>query len=114
MKDSVESLKALYDEIGYVTVPGLVNQSDRPDLEKACERVVARTREGAWLHRRTVGKQFPPYGDDHPDSWGVQHLMHPELEEPAFIRWYTSDKFIAVVQELLGCQEDDLQMGMTL
>lgn len=111
MDISLLPLKAQYDDIGYVIVTGLVNESDRPDLEKACEHTVTRTREGAWPHRRTIGKQFPPYGDDHPDSWGVQHLMHPELGEPAFVRWYTSDKFIVVVQELLGCQEEDLQMG---
>jgi hypothetical protein len=37
--------------------------------------------------------------------------MHPDLGEPAFARWYTSDALIRTVQELLDCKEDELQMG---
>ena len=105
------SLKEKYDEQGFVVVPGLVPPEHLEALEAACERVIARTRSGEWPHRRTVGRQFPPYGDGDPDSWGVQHVMHPDLGEPAFARWYTSDALVRVVTELLGCQEDDLQMG---
>jgi len=60
-------------------------------------------------HRRTVGKQFPPYDADCPDSWGVEHLMHPELNEHVFVRWYTSDGLMNVAKHLLGCEERDLQ-----
>lgn len=105
------SVKTDYESQGFVVVQGLVLDEDRTGLEDACERAIARTRSGEWTHRRTVGKQFPPYGDDHPDSWGVQHVMHPELKEPAFARWYTSDALIGVCKELLGCQEEHLQMG---
>ncbi len=103
--------KQLYDTQGYVVVSGLIPQSLLPELEAACARTVARTRDGSWPHRRTVGRQFPPYDDANPDSWGVQHVMHPGLGESAFARWYTSDELVTVVCELMGCGEEDLQMG---
>ncbi|KAI0331544.1 hypothetical protein GY45DRAFT_1336098 [Cubamyces sp. BRFM 1775] len=106
------SLKEKYYEQGFVVVPGLLLPEHLEALEAACKRVIARTRSGEWPHRRTVGRQFPPYGDGDPDSWGVQHLMHPDLDEPAFARWYTSDVVVNVVKSLLGCQEDDLQMEL--
>ncbi|KAF8952257.1 hypothetical protein BDZ97DRAFT_1809771 [Flammula alnicola] len=106
------ALKAFYEKEGYVIVPNLIQPGDWPELEQACERVIARTREGAWPYRRTVGKQFPPYGDENPDSWGVQHVMHPDLKERAFVVWYTSSRLLKVVAELLGCQDNDLQMEL--
>ena len=45
------------------------------------------------------------------DSWGVQHVMHPDLGDCAFVRWYTSDELVNVVCELMACGEEDLQMG---
>ncbi|CDO68524.1 hypothetical protein BN946_scf184998.g21 [Trametes cinnabarina] len=106
------SLKAQYDDHGYVVVPGLVPAEHLEELEAACVRAIARTRSGEWPHRRTVGRQFPPYGDGDPDSWGVQHVMHPDLGEPAFARRYTSDALVSIVKELLGCEENDLQMEL--
>ncbi|KAH9475212.1 hypothetical protein JR316_0012323 [Psilocybe cubensis] len=105
-------LKKRYAEDGYVIIPGLIEGEYRSNLESACERVIAKTRNGSWLHRRTVGKQFPPYGQDNPDSWGIQHLMHPDLKEPIFVQWYTSPKLLGVATELLGCSEEDLQMEL--
>lgn len=107
----VSPLKQAYDEQGYVVVPGLIPADDFPKLTEACDRAVARTRDGSWTLRRTVGKQFPPYGVDDPDSWGVQHVMHPDLGEPVFAKWYTSQALRGVVEELLECGEEDLQMG---
>ncbi|KAF9467628.1 hypothetical protein BDZ94DRAFT_1185367 [Collybia nuda] len=108
----VSELKATYEEQGYVVVPGLISDEDRPELEAACDRVITLTRKGTWPHRRTVGKQFPPYGDDNPDSWGVQHVMHPELGEPIFSKWYTSQPLVGVAKSLLECHEEDLQMEL--
>jgi len=105
-------IKTLYEQQGYVIVSGLIREGDWPKLESACQRVVKLTREGSWPHRRTVGKQFPPYGDENPDSWGVQHIMHPDLQEPAFANWYTSPKLLGAVTTLLQCQTEDLQMGV--
>ena len=105
------SYKELYDKQGYVVIPGLVPGGVLLELTAAAERTIERTRSGSWTCRRTVGRQFPPFDDANPDSWGVQHIMHPDLGEPAFARWYTSDIFVETVKELLDCQEDELQMG---
>jgi len=37
--------------------------------------------------------------------------MHPDLDEEAFVRWYTSHRLVEVVKQLSGCREEDLQMG---
>lgn len=104
-------LKATYDEQGYVIIPDLIRPEEWDRLESACQRSITRTRDGLWPHRRTLGSQFPPYDSKHSDSWGVQHLMHPDLQEAAFVKWYTSPVFLEAVKELLGCEEGDLQMG---
>lgn len=103
--------KALYDEQGYIIVSGLIPSDNIDALREVCDRVIAKTRAGLWPHRRTVGKQFPPFDDSNSDSWGVQHVMHPDLGEPAFAEWYTSDPLINVSKELLQCDENELQMG---
>ncbi|KAF4583944.1 hypothetical protein EYR40_002442 [Pleurotus pulmonarius] len=106
------SIKDTYDNQGFVVVGGLISSEDFEELGAACARVISRTRNGEWGHRRTVGKQFPPYGDDDSDSWGVQHVMHPDLGEPAFAKWYCSDALIKVVTQLLACDIDNLQMEL--
>ncbi|KAJ7760962.1 hypothetical protein B0H16DRAFT_1531256 [Mycena metata] len=102
----------IFERDGFVIVPGLITAEDFPRLERACADVISRTRTGDWPHRRTVGKQFPPYGDADPDSWGVQHVMHPDLGQPAFSQWYTSTSLINAVGTLLGCEEEQLQMEL--
>ncbi|KAJ7646714.1 hypothetical protein FB45DRAFT_821192 [Roridomyces roridus] len=104
--------KATFEQEGFVIIPSLISPDDVPRLQDACARVIAQTREGKWSHRRTVGKQFPPFNDENPDSWGVQHVMHPDLHEPAFSQWYTSTPLIGAVETLLGCQETELQMEL--
>ena len=106
------SLKGIYERDGFVKIPNLITDAQFPKLVAACDRAIQRTRSGSWSHRRTVGKQFPPYGEDNVDSWGVQLLMHPDLGEPEFAEWYCSDGLVNVVKELLECEEKDLQMGM--
>jgi hypothetical protein len=108
------SIKAKYEDQGFVVIPGLIPPEDWVDLEAACQRVIQKTRDGSWPHRRVVGKQFPPFGDHNPDSWGVQHVMHPQLNESAFAKWYTSDRLLDVVKELLGCKDEELQLGKFL
>ncbi|CAE6398762.1 unnamed protein product [Rhizoctonia solani] len=105
-----QAQKDAYDRDGYVFVPGLIDESQFPSLREACDRVVAKTRAGEWPHRRIVGKQFPPFIGDEPDSWGVQHIMHPDLQEPTFVRWYGSERLVGAATSLLGCQEEDVQM----
>ena len=103
-------LKEHYDTHGYVIIPGLLTPSEHADLLAATNRVVARTRSGSWPHARVVGKQFPPYGIGD-DIWGVQHAMHPALEEPIFARWYAGDVVRGAAKMLLGCRDEELQMG---
>ena len=105
------SLKETYERDGFVKVPNLISDVQYPKLVAACERAIQRTRSGSWPHRRTLGKQFPPYGDENSDSWGVQLLMHPDLGEPVFAEWYCSDALVKTVKALLACEEEDLQMG---
>jgi hypothetical protein len=103
-------LKEHYDIHGYVIIPGLLTPSEHADLLAATDRAVARTRSGSWPHARVVGKQFPPYGVGD-DIWGVQHAMHPALGEPSFARWYAGDAVRGAARMLLGCQDEELQMG---
>ena len=103
--------KSLYDSQGFVILPSLLSTTAFAELQVAAEHVISRTRQGEWPYRRTVGKQFPPFDESNPDSWCVQHIMHPELHEPAFANWYTSDFVIGAVSTLLACEEGDLQMG---
>lgn len=108
---SASTFKETYDKQGYVIIPGLIPDDMLPELTVAAERAIERTRSGSWQHRRTLGRQFPPFDESDPDSWGVQHIMHPDLGEPAFAKWYTSDVFVKSVLGLLCCKEDELQMG---
>ncbi|KAF8451949.1 hypothetical protein L210DRAFT_3383075 [Boletus edulis BED1] len=112
MYNSESLLKATHDDQGYVLVPDLIPSDLLPALRAACDRVIAKTRTGAWPHRRTVGKQFPPFDAAHPDSWGVQHVMHPALGEPVFAQWYTSEGVRTVSAALLGCDVGSLQMEL--
>ncbi|KAH7916096.1 hypothetical protein BJ138DRAFT_1140184 [Hygrophoropsis aurantiaca] len=106
------SIKEKYDAQGFVIVPGLIPSEDTKELKEACNRAIKKTRNGEWPHRRTVGKQFPPFDNDNPDSWGVQHVMHPDLGEPAFAKWYTSDGLVGTAAQLLDCKEETLQMEL--
>ncbi|KAJ3715302.1 hypothetical protein DFJ43DRAFT_1213149 [Lentinula guzmanii] len=108
------SIKDTYDRQGFVVVPGLIPPHDFLKLQEASDAAVNRTRKGSWPYRRTVGKQFPPFDNDNPDSWGVQHVMHPDLGESAivFSKWYTSDDLTRVCAELLQCEEKDLQLEL--
>ena len=111
------ALKAEYDKNGFVVIPAQSAASLIPTAEElaalraAADRVIGKTRSGEWTRRRVVGKQFPPFDLDNPDSWGVQHIMHPELGEKIFVEWYISDPVLEIVQALLGVEKDVLQLG---
>ncbi|KAF8656142.1 hypothetical protein AX16_002744 [Volvariella volvacea WC 439] len=105
-------LRALYEKQGFVIIPNLLPEDLLAELEEACDRIVTRTREGKWPYKRTVGKQFPPWNDEDEDVWGVQHIMHHELGEKSFLRYYTSMAITEAARELLGCAEEDLQMEL--
>ncbi|EIW77937.1 hypothetical protein CONPUDRAFT_84215 [Coniophora puteana RWD-64-598 SS2] len=105
------SLKPKYETNGFVIVRGLIEDADLAELLKASADAIAQTRKGDWHRCRTVGSQFPPYKPG-TDFWGVQHVMHPDLGQTAFAKWYTSDRLVEVARTLLGCTEDRLQMEL--
>jgi hypothetical protein len=104
------STKEQYERDGFVIVPNLIPKDQRQALYDASARVINKTRSGSWKHRRTVGSQFPPYKDGD-DAWGVQHVLHPDLEESAFMKWYCGEELRGIAKDLLDCGDDDLQMG---
>lgn len=103
---TARDLRAAYAEHGYVVVEGVLPPPSSPEyaqLQAAAEAAVQATRAGSWPHRRIVGKRFPPFDATNPDSWGVQHLMHPEApEHEVFRRFYADPKLLAVSAALLG------------
>jgi hypothetical protein len=60
-----------------------------------------------------VGTQFPPWTEG-TDVWGVQHLMHPALQEPVFAEWYGSSDVQQAVCQLLGIKPEELQLGKNI
>ncbi|KAI9277586.1 hypothetical protein BY458DRAFT_504512 [Sporodiniella umbellata] len=98
-------------EQGYVIVDNLIPEDQFIKLREACERVVDKARKGEWEHRRLVGTQFPPWTEG-TDVWGIQHLLHPKLNERAFAEWYGSPKLLESVQQLLGVKHDELQFEL--
>ncbi|TIA89211.1 hypothetical protein E3P99_02172 [Wallemia hederae] len=98
---------------GYVVIDGFIQEDELAALRDAANTAINRTRAHAWPYRRVIGKQFPPWNDaDSPDSWGVQHLMHPELGLPIFRDFYTSEKLVELAGGLIGCDAALLQMEL--
>ncbi|KAJ3243805.1 hypothetical protein HDU78_011790 [Chytriomyces hyalinus] len=106
------SIKQRLDEDGYVVMDGLVSDEQMITLRDACDRAVAKARNGEWKLRRVVGVQFPPWGEEAEDCWGVQHIMHPDMHEPEFAKWYGSDKLLDAVCEILESKEPELQLEL--
>lgn len=98
-------LRAAYAEHGYVVLDGVlpVQSAEFAALRAAAHAAVAATRAGSWPHRRIVGRQFPPFTADNPDSWGVQHIMHPDAPgHDVFRAFYGQRALLAVSAALLG------------
>ena len=91
-------------------VDGLIPESLYSDLCSAADAVTDLARRHQWSQVRVVGKQFPPWtaGDD---VWGVQNLMHPQLHQPVFSKWYGSDDMLAVSAALMHCSKEEMQFG---
>ncbi|KAJ5279158.1 hypothetical protein N7478_004530 [Penicillium angulare] len=96
---------------GFVVVPNLLSPSEISHYRSIATKATTKTRTGGWPHFRTVPKQFPPWPTTPPPAseggiWGVQHLMHPDMEDrQSFAKCYFSDSILKVVQELLGVKE---------
>ncbi|KAJ3071212.1 hypothetical protein HDU98_005658 [Podochytrium sp. JEL0797] len=110
--DEHRSIMQRLDEDGYVIIDGLVNDEEMVTLRAAADRAVAKARNDEWKLRRVVGVQFPPWSEVAEDVWGVQMIMHPDLQEPDFAKWYGCDKLVDVVCEILGSKEEELQLEL--
>jgi hypothetical protein len=114
---SKATLNAIYDQFhrdGFVIVDGIFDGQDVEELRKAAKDVTNLTREGKWPHRRVVGKQFPPYDTvASPDSWGVQHLMHPQLpHHESFTQFYASSPLLDISAHLLNTSILNMQLEL--
>jgi len=112
MEKETLSYKQYLDEHGYVIIDGLIPPELIESLRIACDHTVEKARNNEWKLRRVVGVQFPPFPEEAEDVWGVQHVMHPDLQEPIFAQWYGSDKLLEVIKELLEVKEDELQLEL--
>ncbi|KAI5475381.1 hypothetical protein MNV49_001485 [Pseudohyphozyma bogoriensis] len=112
-KYNVDELLESFKTNGYFVVDGIFDDFDMDALRNAVAEAVTMTREGKWPHRRTTGKAFPPYDMSHLDSWGVQHLMHPELpHHELFAKFYGSPQMLGLASLLLDAPTERLQMEL--
>lgn len=113
-KAELDVIFACFHKDGYVIVDGIFEGQDVEELRKAAEDVTTLTREGKWPHRRVVGKQFPPYDTvASPDSWGVQHLMHPQLlHHDIFTKFYASSPLLDISAHLLSTSISNMQLEL--
>jgi ectoine hydroxylase-related dioxygenase (phytanoyl-CoA dioxygenase family) len=84
---------ARYRDQGYLIIDPAVPSDLLEPLRQAARRTTEKTRRGEWPHKRQAGDS---------DIWGVSHLLHPELEEPAFAQYLASPLVLDVVADLLG------------
>lgn len=108
------ALKQQYEREGYVILDNIFAGQDMQALRRAAAEVTERTRNGGWPHRRIVGKQFPPFDRvQSSDSWGVQHLMHPDLtHHDLFAAFYGSSPLLDVAAYLLDAEEEQMQLEL--
>ncbi|KAG0150761.1 hypothetical protein CROQUDRAFT_668377 [Cronartium quercuum f. sp. fusiforme G11] len=110
-KSDYTQLRSHYQSHGFVIIKGLLR--DQHELERlriAADLVTERTRSSKWPHKRTIGKQFPPWNQESDDVWGVQHIMHPELDQRAFLEFYFSTSLLNLVTGLTSSKE--LMLGL--
>ncbi|SNX85068.1 uncharacterized protein MEPE_03777 [Melanopsichium pennsylvanicum] len=113
-----------YYEQGYIILDHIL--STEPDsclhldnLRHCAELATRLTRDGHWSHRRVVGRAFPPFTKDNLDSWGVQHIMNPQLDMLAatplsktFQHFYGSPILLDIASLLIGADKDQMQMEL--
>ena len=109
MHSRTSHLSALQRD-GYVLIPSLIPPHLLLALQASAKYTTERARHGKWPYVRTVPKQYPPWqefqqGDN---IWGVQHLLHPEMNvRDVFAEVYFSDEVLGVVEELLAVGGED-------
>jgi ectoine hydroxylase-related dioxygenase (phytanoyl-CoA dioxygenase family) len=96
---SPRALERFHEE-GYCVVDVPIPPALLSELRRAADAVTERTQAGGWPHRRNWPyKHFKGKND----FWGVSHLLHPDLGEPAFARYVAQPAVLAAAADLLGC-----------
>lgn len=122
-----EALLRQYHEQGYVIIDGVLSSDPASSLHidslrKCADEATLLTRDGFWPHRRVVGNAFPPFTKDNRDSWGVQHIMNPQLDTAGpsksvplskmFQCFYGSSPLLEIASLLVGAEVNDVQMEL--
>lgn len=123
-----EALLRQYRDQGYIILDGVLSSdASSPlhvdSLRQSADVATQLTRDGSWTHRRVVGNAFPPFTKDNRDSWGVQHLMNPQLDTLAsshttsslskqFQQFYGSSPLIEIASLLIGAEANEMQMEL--
>ncbi|EPQ26932.1 uncharacterized protein PFL1_05566 [Pseudozyma flocculosa PF-1] len=139
-----DSLLAHFQSQGYVIVDGVLSSTSDSSLgleslRSCAQEAIQLTRSGDWTARRVVGNAFPPFDRDNRDSWGVQHIMNPQLDAVAqrarlrgddghastpssstparslsktFQDFYSSSPLLDIASLLVGAPEERMQMEL--
>ncbi|KEQ61807.1 phytanoyl-CoA dioxygenase family protein [Aureobasidium melanogenum CBS 110374] len=101
-------------EDGFVRIPSALPKDQLEALRAACQDVAQLARAGRWPFVRTLPKQFPPWDSDtSKGTWGVQHLMHPDLpHHDTFAASYFAPYITDAVTEILQCSPNDLVLEL--
>ncbi|KAF3940877.1 hypothetical protein ABW19_dt0209467 [Dactylella cylindrospora] len=91
-----------FERDGFIIVDDVLPPALFDAAKRSCEEAIEKGRRGEWPHLRIVGKAFPPWPVSGPDIWGVQHLMHPDLNLPIFKEIYTIDQLLSTACSILA------------
>ncbi|CDR88378.1 uncharacterized protein SPSC_04205 [Sporisorium scitamineum] len=122
-----EALLQQYRDQGYIVIDGVLSYNPASplhidSLRRSADTATQLTRDGHWPHRRVVGNAFPPFTKDSRDSWGVQHIMNPQLDTLApsqaaslskqFQQFYASSPLVEIASLLIGAETNEMQMEL--
>lgn len=115
-RPSPADLRAQLSRDGYAIIKSVFPTQRLDALRAAATHTACDARTGLWPHTRVVGRQFPPWDPaealEH-GIWGVQHLLHPDLEDsPEFTKVYFSEEILSAARDLLECGDDELVMEL--
>ncbi|QIW98505.1 hypothetical protein AMS68_004023 [Peltaster fructicola] len=99
---------------GFFIVPSFLSPDELSTLRAVATKSTARARDGSWPHIRTLPKQFPPWPADPSNGiWGVQHLLHPEMNDrDVYAASYFHPGIVSTVSGLLECPQEELVMEL--
>ena len=115
-RPSPADLRAQLATQGYAILKSVFPTPRLDALRAAATHTACNARTGLWPHARVVGRQFPPWDPaealEH-GIWGVQHLLHPDLEDsPEFTKVYFSEEILSAARDLLECGDEELVMEL--